>query len=238
MRVVGRLELVDVAEDDGQWCLVTLAAGNLGEQPLFAVAPVREPGEPVGSRLQGGRFVEPCVLERIRALGDQSPGCQQVVLIELGRVQDQNPEAGLVGGDRELEGLGVVREGSDLDDRAVLAEQDRSLGIRSLDGGRGDQRQELVDVVGRRQQVAGAAERLSQPGPVKLQLQQPGPQLIGHRVERAGQVGELVAAAHGHAPIEPAAADRLRRAGKLAHRAHDRPGLGSGDRRQHEQGSK
>ena len=66
--------------------------------------------------------MQPRVLERIGPLRDQCPGGEQIVLIQLGGVEDQDPEAGPGGRDRKLEGLCVVRERPDLDYGAVLAE--------------------------------------------------------------------------------------------------------------------
>ena len=91
VRVVGGLELVDVAEDDRERQLVTLAPGDLGAKPLLAMAPVCEAGEPIGGRVQRGRFVQSRVLERVRSLSDQRPGGDQIVLAELGGVEDQDP---------------------------------------------------------------------------------------------------------------------------------------------------
>ena len=237
MHVVRRLELVDVAQDERERRLVALAAGDLGGELLLATATIRKAGELVGDRLECDRFVQSRVLERVRALRDKSACREQVVLAKLGGVQDQDSETGFAGRDRQLEGLGVVCECSDLDHRAVLADQYRAFGVRGLDGGRGDQGQELLLVVGRRQELAGAAERLPQAGPLQLELDHPGSQLISHRVEGAREIGELVAAANGHATIELAAADRLGGGRKLADPAHDRPTLRRRDRRQDQQAS-
>ena len=87
----------------------------------------------------------------------------------------------------------------------------------------------------RRHQLAGTAERISKPFSLKLELLEAGAKLVRHRVEGRRELGELVAAADGHAAIEPAAADRLRRGGELADGAHDRPALSGGDRRQNEE---
>ncbi len=100
MCVVGSLELVDIADDHSQRRVVPLAARDLRDQPLFAVTPVREPGQLVGDRLPGCRLVQARVLESVCPLCDEGPAGDQRVLAQLVGVQDQDPEARVGGRNR------------------------------------------------------------------------------------------------------------------------------------------
>ena len=79
------------------------------------------------------------------------------------------------------------------------------------------------------ERLAEQRDRVLQPLAFRLQLLEPRAELLCHLVERTREQCELVAAVHGHPPVEVAARDRVRRAHEAAYRADDRAALEPGD---------
>ena len=104
----------------------------------------------------------------------------------------------------------------------VVQQQAAAPRPRRLHGGvqhRADQR---LLVVGRRQRLAVAGQRLLQPLPLAGQLGHPDRQLARHRVQRGAQLDQLVAAL-GHR-LAAGADDRLGAAGQVGQRLRDAVG--------------
>ena len=124
------------------------------------------------------------------------------------------PKVGPAGGEPELDSLALSVRLAGLDDGAVARKQAGALRARHLDRGFDDDPQLLIDVVRRRERLAEARDRVSEPAALGLELCEPLLELIRHLVERGPEHRELVAAANGDALGEPPSSDPMRRLGE------------------------
>ena len=165
--------------------------------------------------------MQPGIVERNRSVRRERCGAHALLVVER-RASEQQP-AELLAPDRQVElqrlGAGIRRPGS----RDRRARMDHRAGRAGrLHGRLDDHPEELVDVVRRGERLAEARDRVAQPAALGLQLGDPRLELAGHLVERAAELGELVAAANVDAFAQSSARDALRRVREPAQCAHDR----------------
>ena len=138
-------------------------------------------------------------------------------------------EAAPAGRQLELEPLRRGHDVADLDDRAVLGDQEAAVRLRRLDGRLDDHAAQLLGIERGRERVAEAGVRLAQAPALVLEIVQPSLELGGHLVEGAAEGRELVAAADGHALAQVAGGDRVRGRDERVEDADDRAAGKVGD---------
>ena len=149
------------------------------------MAAVRELGEPVGVRLALDEAVQARVLERDRRLRAEPVGELARLVAEVGLARRQVEDAALaaVQAERDRERLAAVVRVALAGDLLAVDDEPGAGGAGRLDRVLDDDREERVRLVGGREGVAEAGDRVAHAAALGVELPQALLELGGHVVE-------------------------------------------------------